>query len=96
MNQKWIFDIETYPSCFSFAVIREDGAFPNTFEVSYRKNDIARIIACMDYLHAQDDYMVGFNNNGFDYPVLHELLELRDKRKMPTAGEARHLRSRRQ
>ena len=82
---KWIYDIETYPNVFTFSIIREDGKFPNSFEVSYRKNDVERVFACLDYLKAQDDYLVGFNNLAFDYPVIHKLLAIRDK--LPTKSE---------
>lgn len=86
MNKKWIYDIETYPNVFTFSVIREDGKFANTFEVSHRRNEVDRILACVDYIKSQDDYMVGFNNNNFDYPVMHKLINLRDG-KMPVKGE---------
>lgn len=85
MSHKWIYDIETYPNCFTFSIIRADGKFPNGFEVSHRQNDIARIFACLDYLKAQGDYMVGFNSLNFDYPVLHKLLGIRDK--LPVKSE---------
>ena len=77
MDDKWVWDIETYPECFSFAVVRADGKFPNAFEVSFRKNEVNRIFACLDYIHAQNDYMVGFNSLQFDYPVIHKLLGIR-------------------
>lgn len=86
MNNKWIYDIETYPNVFTFSVIRADGKFAMTFEVSARKNQVDRIFACVDYIKEQDDFMVGFNNNNFDYPVMHKLLKLRDG-KMPVKGE---------
>lgn len=86
MNKKWIYDIETYPNVFTFSVIREDGKFANTFEVSKRKNEVERVLACLDYIKKEDDFMVGFNNNNFDYPVIHKLLKLRDG-KMPAKGE---------
>lgn len=71
---------------FTFSVIREDGKFANTFEVSRRNNEVDRVLACVDYIKAQDDFMVGFNNNNFDYPVMHKLIKLRDG-KMPVKGE---------
>lgn len=82
---KWIVDIETFPNTFTFSIIRADGKFPNTFEVSPYKNEIQRVFACLDYLHNEGDFMVTFNGNNFDYPVLHKLLALRDK--LPVKGE---------
>jgi hypothetical protein len=84
---KWIWDLETFPNIFTFSIIREDGKFAQTFEVSYRKNEIDRIMKCLDYLHEQDHYLVGFNSISFDYPVMHKLINLRDSNKMPVNGE---------
>ena len=82
---KWVYDIETYPNVFTFSIVREDGKFENSFEVSYRKNEIERIFACLDYLKANDHYMVGFNSLNFDYPVIHKILGIRDK--LPAKSE---------
>lgn len=85
-GQKWVWDLETFPNAFTFSIIRTDGKFKQTFEVSGRKNDIDRIFKCLDYLHEQDDSMIGFNSLAFDYPIIHELLKLRDKNKVPKGG----------
>lgn len=82
---KWIYDCETYPNCFTFSIVREDGKFKKTFEVSFRKNDIDGLFKCLDYLRDNDFYAVGFNNIQFDYPVLHKLIGLRNKN-MPVNG----------
>ena len=84
---KWIYDCETYPNCFSFAIIREDGKHTNTYEISTRKNEIDRVFACLDYLAKQGDFLVGFNSLNFDYPVLHKVLQLRKNNKIPLRGE---------
>lgn len=82
----WVFDIETYGNVFTFSIMRADYKFQNTFEVSPRKNEMHRVFACLDYLNSNDQRMVGFNNLGFDYPIMHELLNKRDK--LPKSGEA--------
>lgn len=84
---KWIYDCETYPNCFSFAIIREDGKHAVTYEVSTRKNEIDKVFACLDYLAKQGDFLVGFNSLNFDYPVLHKVLQLRKNNKIPLRGE---------
>jgi hypothetical protein len=83
----WVWDIETYPNCFTFSVIREDGKFLKGFEVSEFVNEIDRVLACIDYLHDAEDVLVGFNNRGFDYPVLHDLLAVRHKLKDMTGKQ---------
>jgi len=84
VNDKWIFDEENYPNVFTMALIKEDGRFENCFEVSERVNQIDRILAFVDHVHNQDDYMVGFNNLGWDYPILHKILAVRHK--LPKCG----------
>ena len=84
---KWIYDLETYPNCFSFAIIRKDGKHALTYEVSTRKNQIDKVFSCLDYLAKQGDFLVGFNSLNFDYPVLHKVLQLRKNNKLPVRGE---------
>lgn len=76
-TRDFIYDIETFKNVFTFSIIRADGKFKQTFECSWRMNQIDRIFKCLDYLSDNDYRMVGFNSKGFDYPVLHELLRLR-------------------
>lgn len=84
-SKAYIVDIETYPNTFLFAVVRADGLHKNVFEVSFRTNEIARILKCLDYLADNEYYMVTFNGVGFDYPILHELMKKR--RRLPNTGE---------
>jgi hypothetical protein len=79
LTKDWIYDIETYKSAFTFACIRADGKFPRVFEVSKRTNELDRIYACVDYIEATSGRLVGFNNVGFDYPILHEVLTTRSR-----------------
>lgn len=85
MNSKWIMDEENYPNIFTVALIREDEKFENVFEVSARMNQIDRILAFVDHLEKEDDYMVGFNNLNWDYPILHKILAIRHN--LPKCGE---------
>lgn len=83
-TKAWIYDLETYPNCFLFAVTRADGKHKHVLEVSDRINEIDRIFKCIDHIKDNDGYMVGFNNIGFDYPILHELILKRDN--LPKTG----------
>jgi hypothetical protein len=74
LDKLWVWDIETYPNCFLFAITRADGKHEKVFEVSFQSNEINRIEACIDYIKEQGHDMVGFNSLGFDYPVIHRLL----------------------
>lgn len=75
----FIFDIETYPNCFSFIAVAADKSEKVTYECSTRKNQVADLFAFLDRLRTEQHRMVGFNNIGFDYPVLHDLLSVREK-----------------
>jgi hypothetical protein len=75
----WVYDIETYPNCFTFTAICADNSRTHVYECSSRKNDVSQLFEFLDMLHDKKHRMVGFNNKGFDYPVLHELLEVRAK-----------------
>jgi len=73
-SKMWVYDIETFKHVFTFSVVRADGKYKQTFQCSKFKNEIQRVIDCVEYLKSNDCYLVGFNNIGFDYPVLHELI----------------------
>lgn len=75
----WVYDLETFPNCFSFTAIKEDGTQPQVFEMSERKNEAEAMFSFLDILRKRKDRMVGFNNLGFDYPILHELIKIRDR-----------------
>lgn len=85
MNRKWIYDKETYPNCYTFSVVRDDGKFPITLEVSKRRNEIGRVLACVDHVNKEGDYFVGFNNRNFDDPIMHKILAIRNA--LPHDGE---------
>lgn len=71
----WVYDLETYPNVFTFCIVRADGKFLKVFEVSDRKNESEGILNCLRYLRSNNQKMVGFNNIGFDYPILHEMMQ---------------------
>lgn len=67
-----IYDTETYPNIFSFC-----GYDPQTnqvfmYEMSDRKNQKAELLAFLEYY--KNYYFVGYNNEGFDYPIVHQLM----------------------
>lgn len=74
-----VFDIETFPNCFTFTAIDVDGSNAVTFECSPRKNDAALMFSFLDQCKKKKQRLIGFNNLGFDYPVVHDLLSVREK-----------------
>lgn len=76
MSNDYVFDIETYPNVFTLAVEHADAPLCWMFEISDWRNDSREIIAFLQFLKETDARMVGFNNLGFDYPVLHTLIRM--------------------
>lgn len=66
-----IYDIETYPNAFTLTALHCESNIWWRFEISERKNDINKMCLFLDTLNLYGCRMVGFNNIGFDYPVLH-------------------------
>ena len=76
MSNDYVFDIETYPNVFTLAVEHADAPLRWMFEISDWRNDSREIIAFLQFLKETNARMVGFNNLGFDYPVLHTLIRM--------------------
>jgi hypothetical protein len=72
----YVYDLETYPNVFTMAVEHAEAPLRWYFEISDWRNDSRGIIDFLQYLKETDARMVGFNNLGFDYPVLHTLIRM--------------------
>lgn len=76
-----IYDIECYPNIFTVIIYfpRRDKYL--VFEISERRNDMERFEKVLNRIRMEKRRMVGFNNLGYDYPVIHALLNFyRDNR----------------
>lgn len=69
-----VYDLETYPNCFLAGAIGCDTDDATIWEISDRRDDRESLIPWLHHLARNQIEMVGFNNIGFDYPVLHTLL----------------------
>lgn len=71
----WIYDSEEYPNIFSVGYVNVDTGEYRVFEVSDRINQGDQLRAFI-LEHSYDPTVrhVGFNNEGFDYPVIHEMM----------------------
>ena len=76
MSNDYVYDIETYPNVFTLAVEHAQAPIRWSFEISDWRNDSRDIIAFLQYLKETNARCVGFNNLGFDYPVLHTLIRM--------------------
>lgn len=66
-----VYDIETYPNVFTFTAKHYTTGCIWYFEISEYRNDIVSFCKFIDVLRSTECRMVGFNNIGFDYPVIH-------------------------
>jgi hypothetical protein len=76
MSNDYVYDLETYPNVFTLAVEHSEAPLRWAFEITPWRNDSKEIIAFLQYLKDTNARMVGFNNLGFDYPVLHTLIRM--------------------
>lgn len=69
-------DIETMPNCFTLAAEHCDYPLKWSFEISHFKDDSRELIEWLRWLVGHNAQMVGYNNVGFDYPVIHTLIQM--------------------
>lgn len=70
-----IYDTEIYPNVFTCVFF---SPYKNTwqrYEISARRNDTNRFCRTLRALAKRGARLVGFNNIGFDYPLIHGLLQ---------------------
>lgn len=70
-----IYDIETYPNCFTFYAIHAETGQHWVFEISDRKDQAQMFRLFIHTLAELGCRMVGYNNIGFDYPVIHMIMQ---------------------
>jgi len=66
-----IYDIETFPNCFLLCAVDINTHDTWEFEISSFKNDLTVMKDTILAWQESGRSMCGFNNVGFDYPVLH-------------------------
>lgn len=75
MKELEVYDIETYPNIFTLAIGNMGTRKMKVFEISTRKDNRKEMIQYLREIRRNGCSMVGFNNVGFDYPVLHYILK---------------------
>ena len=71
----YIYDIESYPNIFTCCIHHPDNDLERwLLEISDRRNDFELFQAWMQWALLNNHRMVGFNNIGYDYPVIHHML----------------------
>lgn len=75
-NMKPVFyDLETLKSVFTGVFINEEGK-ERVFEISRRRNDYTELRKFLVTLKKQGYTLVGWNNMGFDWPILDALMRI--------------------
>ncbi len=69
-----IYDIECYSNIFTVVIYSPRKDQYLVFEISQRRNDVAHLDEIVRKIKFHQRRMVGFNNMGYDYPVLHAVL----------------------
>jgi hypothetical protein len=72
----WVYDCETFPNVFTLSVQHVDAPVKLMFEISEWRNESRQIVEFVRYLADRNARMAGFNNIGFDYPILHTLMQM--------------------
>lgn len=72
-NNAIVYDIETFPNCFTFAMEMLNSDITSVWEISEFRDDRQKLLAFFHELAATQTPMIGYNNVGFDYPVIHFL-----------------------
>lgn len=75
----WVYDLETYPNVFTASFKHPNSGTRAFFEISERRNDLQDLAWFLSTLRESGCRMVGFNNIGFDYPIIHFLIEYASK-----------------
>lgn len=81
----YIYDLEVYPNFFSCGAIYANGKGERVYEISDRKDDTEELLTFLRNIKAGGYRLIGFNNEGFDYPVLHYILQ--KARKVKKSGD---------
>lgn len=72
----WVYDLEIYPNIFTACFVYANGKGMRVFEVSDRRNDTDDLLEFLRNVKRNGHRLVGFNNVGFDYPIIHYILQM--------------------
>lgn len=86
----FVYDIETYLNLFSCDITHVATGTRWIFEVSDRRDQSREFVEMLYWLRGIDARMVGFNNEGFDWPACQHLVEIFHARGSFTALDAHH------
>lgn len=71
----YVYDIEVYPNVFTVTIIRPSDVAIWRFRICPMVNQGVEFFTFLTQVRESDGRMVGFNNIGYDYPVIHRLIQ---------------------
>ena len=71
----WIYDLECYPNIFTASFKHPLTGVRQFYEVSQRRNDLPDLMIFLNALSESRCRLIGFNNVGYDYPMLHFIIQ---------------------
>lgn len=72
----WFYDEETFPNVFTVGFEHARTGQRYQFELSHRRDDMVQLAEFVNWMGAVAMRQIGFNNVGFDYPVLHLIVKM--------------------
>lgn len=69
-----IYDVETFPNCFTLSAECLNSDFAETWEISEFRDEREEMIQFFHWCIRENVIMIGFNNIGFDYPIIDFIL----------------------
>ena len=74
LDQAVVYDVETLPNVFTLDAELLHQDVQSVWEISDRRNDVQQLIQWFNWLHQTQTAMIGFNNEAFDYRIVHEIM----------------------
>lgn len=71
LDNAFCYDEECLPNIFSLCAMPLHGEGSYTWEISQFRDDRRDLIAWLNWMQEQQNLMIGFNNEGYDYSLLH-------------------------
>lgn len=71
LDNALVYDIESFPNCFLVHMVHLHDDREWSFEVSDHVDQRHDLIQALNWINQNNVPMVGFNNVGYDYPMLH-------------------------
>ena len=75
LNKTFVYDLEIYPNVFTLTIINAGSKQYKIFEISEFVDQRQEMISHLREIRKQNGWLVGFNNVGFDYPIIHYILK---------------------